>query len=193
MSLLTALKAEINSGVGCSLPLDCPDSAVSGAIELAGPFQKDQQKFATTMKDQSSAMVLGNSNCKIGLILSAFGRTPVEVMMCPSQGASNSHQWHSEALMEKSCCSNWQRTVFSVLTCCSNSVENIPTSSMHTSTSVKSENDSSIAACAHEGELRKPQEVTDICTCQTGLRQHTCLAIGCPTGRCEIAWTHPTL
>ena len=41
MKISTASKAKINSSVGWSLPLDCPDSAVGGAIKSAWPFQKD--------------------------------------------------------------------------------------------------------------------------------------------------------
>ena len=101
-----ALKTETSSGARCDLPFAHPESAVSGATMLGQPFQRDCQKLTIPMKDQSLAMALGKSMSRMGLILSGFGRTPVEVMTWPSHEASNLHQWHSEASVEKTCWSN---------------------------------------------------------------------------------------
>ena len=150
-------KALIEAGAGSSLPLARPEMAVSGAMVSACAFQKDPQESTIQTKDQSLVTVLGNSRSRMGLILSRFGRMPVDVVMWPDQGASDFHQWHFDALIEKSCCSDRWRTASTVLRWSVQLVKNIPKSSMCTSTSViMSENNSSIAACAHNGELRKP-------------------------------------
>ena len=108
------------------------------------------------VNDRSSVIVLGKSNCGIGLILSGSGRTPEAVMMRPNQGASDLHQWHFDASIEKSCCSNRWRTASTVKMWVLQLVKNIPTSLTHTSTLGTSENNSSIAVWDCDGELRKP-------------------------------------
>ena len=86
MMRLTALNAVIDS-VRSGSPLVQPDEALRGATMSARPSQKARQTSAIPTKDLSSVAVLGKSSCKIGLILSGLGRTPVEVMMWPDQRA----------------------------------------------------------------------------------------------------------
>ena len=77
-------------------------------------------------------------------------------MMCPSHGAWDWHQWHFEALTAKLWFFSLANTLSTVLMWSSKELEKMPTPLTCALTSGMSLNDSSIAACAHEGLLRNP-------------------------------------